>query len=206
MVHRGSFGMPARRAVLLLCMAFAGLLASILIPAVAQAQSKRLLLYTGTTGFRHTDGINGGRPVVQSALTAAGYTVDWEDCNANGGAVGNCDNADKNPRIFTDANLAKYDAIVLLNSSSGPPGPLWDTAQRAAIIKYVQNGGGIAGIHNATDMGPTATTWDWWDGNNANSVVGSTMRGHAATDLNNIAQVQVEDNNHLATKDLPDTY
>ena len=55
-------------------------------------------------------------------------------------------------------------------------------------------------------MGTTATTWDWWDGNNGNSVVGSTMRGHAATSLTNIAQVQVEDNNHLATKDLPDTY
>src|SRR4051795_10573431 len=81
------------------------------LPAAAQAQgqTKRVLLYTGTTGFRHTDGINGGRPVVQSALQTAGYTVDWEDCTNNGGAVGNCDNADKNPRIFTDANLAKYD-------------------------------------------------------------------------------------------------
>ena len=68
MVHRGSVGMPGRRAVLLLCVAFIGLLASILIPAAAQAQSKRLLLYTGTTGFRHTDGINGGRPIVQAAL------------------------------------------------------------------------------------------------------------------------------------------
>ena len=55
-------------------------------------------------------------------------------------------------------------------------------------------------------MGTTATTWDWWDGNNGNSVVGATMRGHAATDLNNIATVQVEDNNHLATRDLPDTF
>ena len=41
------------------------------------------------------------------------------------------------------------------------------TPRRAAIIKYVQNGGGIAGVHNATDMGTGATSWDWWDGNNA---------------------------------------
>jgi hypothetical protein len=186
--------------------AFVGLLASILIPAAAQAQGKRILLYTGTTGYRHSDGIDGGRPVVQNALEGIGYTVDWEDCTGNGGGSGNCDNANKNPRIFTDTNLARYDAIVLLNASSGPPGPLWDTPQRAAIIKYTQNGGGIAGIHNATDMGTGATTWDWWDGNNANSVVGTTMKGHAATSLANIAQVQVEDNNHLATRDLPDTF
>ena len=141
-----------------------------------------MLLYTGTTGFRHTDGINGGRPVVQAALEAAGYTVDWEDCTNNGGGATNCDNANKNPRIFTDENLARYDAIVLLNSSAGPPGPLWNDAQKASIIKYVQNGGGIAGVHNATDMGTTAETWNWWDGNNGNSVVGATMAGHAATE------------------------
>ena len=76
---------------------------------------------------------------------------------------------------------------------------MWSDAQKASIIKYVQNGGGIAGIHNATDMGTTAETWNWWDGNNANSVVGATMRGHAATDLNNIGQIQVADQNHLAT-------
>ena len=86
---------------MLWCLAFATLLTSVLAPAAAQAQgtqTKRLLLYTGTTGFRHTDGINGGRPVVQSALEAAGYTVDWEDCTNNGGGATNCDNSDKNPR------------------------------------------------------------------------------------------------------------
>ena len=122
----------------------------------AGQQTKRLLLYTGTTGFRHTDAINGGRPVVQTALETAGYTVDWEDCTNNGGGASNCDNANKNPRIFTDDNLARYDAIVLLNASAGPPGPLWTRRAKAAIIKYVQNGGGIAGVHNATDMGTTA--------------------------------------------------
>ena len=59
---------------------------------------------------------------------------------------------------------------------------MWSDAQKASIIKYVQNGGGIAGVHNATDMGTTAETWNWWDGNNANSVVGATMAGHAATE------------------------
>src|SRR3954462_12550689 len=91
------------------------------LPAAAQAQGqgqgKRVMLYTGTTGFRHTDGINNGRPVIQSKLEALGYTVDWEDCNLLGGAAGNCDNPDKNPRIFTDENLARYDAVVMLNMS-----------------------------------------------------------------------------------------
>jgi Trehalose utilisation len=126
-------------------------------PASAQEQTKRILLYTGTTGFRHTDAINNGRPVVQAAIEAAGYTVDWEDCDNNGGGAGNCDNADKNPRIFTDDNLARYDAILLFNASAAwaggsRPGPLWNADQRAAIIRFVQAGGGIAANHNATDM------------------------------------------------------
>ena len=87
-----------------------------------------------------------------------------------------------------------------------PPGPLWDATAKAAIIKYTQNGGGIAAVHNATDMGTSQPTWDWWDGNSPNSVVGATMAGHAATSLTNVAQVQVADKNHLSTKDLPDQY
>src|SRR5262245_33788302 len=100
---RSSLGVPTRYVVLLFCVAAAWLLATVLAPAAqAQGQTKRILLYTGTTGFRHSDAINNGRPVVQAAIEQAGYTVDWEDCTNNGGAAGNCDNADKNPRIFTD--------------------------------------------------------------------------------------------------------
>jgi len=209
MEYRSGTSVPIR-AALLLSLALASLLAALglaLAPAQAGAQeNKRILLYTGTTGFRHTDAINNGRPVVQQALQDAGYTVDWEDCTNNGGGTNNCDHPNKNPRIFTDENLERYDAILLLNSSAGPPGPLWSDAQKAAIIRYVQNGGGIAGVHNATDMGTTAETWNWWDGNNGNSVVGATMAGHAATNINNVGQIQVTDHNHLSTRDLPDQY
>src|SRR4051812_21412980 len=87
------------------------------VGANAQGQGKRVMIYTGTTGYRHTDGINGGRPVVQSKLEALGYTVDWEDCNGLGTGTGNCNHAQKNPRIFTTENLARYDAVVMLNMS-----------------------------------------------------------------------------------------
>ena len=61
------------------------------------------------------------------------------------------------------------------------PGPLWNERERAAIIKYVQHGGGIAANHNATDMGAGTVSWDWWDGGEQ-SVVGTLMRGHARTE------------------------
>jgi hypothetical protein len=208
MVRGTIFDVPVRRVAFLTALLV--VLAAWALPnaALAQGEGKRLMVYTGTTGFRHTDAINNGRPVVVNALTAIGFTVDWEDCTNNATTPGtnNCNHAEKNPRIFTDANLARYDGIVLLNASAGPPGPLWDATARAAIIKYMQNGGGIGGVHNATDMGTQQQTWDWWDGNSPNSAVGSLMAGHAATSLTNVAQVQVTDHNHLATKDLPDQY
>ena len=119
--------MPARRAVLLLCVAFAW-------PAGVDPASlpprRRRASGSCCTPARPVSVIPTASTVVvrwsRAALETAGYTVDWEDCTNNGGAASNCDNADKNPRIFTDANLARYDAIVLLNSSAGPPGPLWD--------------------------------------------------------------------------------
>jgi glucose/arabinose dehydrogenase/plastocyanin/regulation of enolase protein 1 (concanavalin A-like superfamily) len=200
------------------CAAFLITLAIGPAPAPAQ-ETNRVLLYTGTTGFRHADAINQGRPVVQAALEDAGYTVDWEDCTGFGTAGTQCQAPDENPRVFSDANLANYDAILFLNSSDffsgtgGNPGQLFgasntteSTPQREAIIDFVQNGGGIAAVHNMTDAGAGVTTWDWWDANNGNSVVGSTMKGHAATNINNVAQVQVADRNHPSTRDLPSTY
>ncbi|MBE2317684.1 ThuA domain-containing protein [Solirubrobacter sp. CPCC 204708] len=211
MVRGLGIGAPGRR-VFLLGMTMA-LLLGLVLPglAAAQGEGKRIMLYTGTTGFRHTDGINGGVPTLTSKLQALGYTVDREDCVDNGGATAvatNCDHADKNPRIFTDANLARYDAVVFLNMSwswagGNKPGPLLDDAQKAAIIKYTQNGGGIAAIHNATDAAAGRSAWDWWDGG-PNSMVGSTMPGHSANNI--VATVQTADKNHLSTKDLPDTW
>jgi hypothetical protein len=178
--------------------------------APAAAAKSQVMLYTGTTGFRHADAISNGAPVVRAALLEAGFAVDWEDCNNNGGNLGNCDHPTANPRVFTDKNLKQYDAILLFNASAawaggGRPGPLWNASQRAAIIRYVQKGGGIAANHNATDMAAGVVSWDWWDGGE-NSVVGTLMRGHARTDRNNVADVHVEDPDHLSTVTLPPVY
>jgi hypothetical protein len=208
---RGVPGVVGRR-VFLLCLALAVTVACAAPSiAAAQGQGKRIMIYTGTTGFRHTDGINNGRPIVQGQLEALGYAVDWEDCNNLGTGTGNCNHAEKNPRIFTAENLARYDAVVFLNMSwrylgGNLPGPLLQQPQMDALIGYLQNGGGIAAMHNATDAGAGQSVWDWWDGG-PNSVVGSVMPGHAATNANgNFATVQVADRNHLSTKDIPDTW
>src|SRR5687768_13586182 len=112
-----------RVAALTLAATLAGVLATAAgggWPATAAAQDpeRRVLLYTGTTGYRHASAIDPGTPVLKAALEEAGFAVDVETCIDNGGAAGNCDHPDANPRVFTDENLAQYDAILLFNASS----------------------------------------------------------------------------------------
>ncbi len=190
----------------LLGVAALGLLATSAVPAQAKDESK-VLIYTGTTGYRHAGAIDGGIGHIQNALDEAGISWVREDCDGLGGAVGNCDHPDGNPRVFSPENLAEYDAIFLFNASSqwlggGRPGPLWDEEQRAAIRGFVNAGGGIAANHNAVDMGAGVTTWDWWDGG-AESAVGTLMPGHAASDLDNVATVRVADRHHPSTRGFP---
>ena len=218
MLRGRASGTRLRRVSLSCAIALAGFTA--VAPSAAQAQGpgdgKRVMIYTGTTGFRHTDGINNGRPIIQAKLQELGYTVDWEDCSGRAAAgatptANQCNNADKNPRIFAASNLARYDALVFLNMSwswnTNNPGPLLEQeAQKEALIGFVQNGGGIAAIHNATDAGAGKSVWDWWDGS-PNSVVGTTMPGHSANSTTaNLATVETADNNHLSTRELPDTW
>jgi glucose/arabinose dehydrogenase/type 1 glutamine amidotransferase len=209
MLNERPLAIRAARGALMLAVGLALALVTASVSA-AEARASKVLIYTGTTGFRHTDAINSGIGPIERALDQAGIEHVREDCNRNGGAPGNCDHPDKNPRIFTPQNLAQYDAIFLFNASSqflggGLPGPLWNEDQRAAIRGFVNAGGGIAANHNAVDMGAGVTTWDWWDGG-AGSAVGTLMPGHAATNLGNVAQVQVADRHHASTRDLPDSF
>ena len=110
----------------------------------------------------------------------------------------------REPRALRRGRDAEHVVEVRRRQPAGPAAR--GRRRRTRSSSYVQNGGGIAAIHNATDAGAGQSIWDWWDGG-PNSVVGTTMPGHAATNATgNVATVQVADRNHLSTKDLPDTW
>jgi type 1 glutamine amidotransferase len=210
-------------------LAFGAATAALLMPGPALAQrpdTKRVLIFTGTTGYRHGGsgtigtGTQAIHPTVLSSIQAklaeAGIASDVEDCNGYAippadPAVGQCNHADKTPRIFSPENLTRYDAIFLMNASSRwgggnasqRAGVLFGPAERQAIIAFVNRGGGIAANHNALDMGAGVTTWPWWDGPNGYSAVGSVMPGHAATSsTSNLAPFIREDESHPATASM----
>ena len=106
MVHRGSFGMPTRRAVLLLCLRVrdaAGGSARTLPPR--RRRARRPSAYCSTparpvsaTRMASTAVVPSSRPPSRPPATrSTGRTAPTTAARAT-----NCDNANKNPRIFTD--------------------------------------------------------------------------------------------------------
>ena len=74
--------------------------------------------------------------------------------------------ATENAADFNDANLAKYDVVIFLCTT----GDVLNAAQQAAFERYIQGGGGYAGIHSASD---TEYDWSWYGG-----LVGAYFRDH----------------------------
>jgi cytochrome c len=136
-----------------------------------------VLIFTKTTQFRHTEAIEQGVPVLTAAFEAAGITSEHTEDSS----------------VFNDEALSHFDALVMFQASGDP----WNAAEKAALERYMQGGGGIVAIHNATDM---RGNYAWWD-----SMIGSLMPGHAATGSSPglPGTVRVEDRRHPSTTHLP---
>jgi glucose/arabinose dehydrogenase/type 1 glutamine amidotransferase len=186
--------------------------------AAGQGETAHVLIFSGTTGYRHGGPGEAIQPdvveAIQNQLAGAGITSDYRTCDGTGtagGALPGCRNPTEGvPAIFTPENLAQYDAIFFWQASSqfrGQPqtGPLFNAAEQAAIEEFAHAGGGIAAMHASVTMGAGDVTWPWWDAP-GDSAIGALMPGHSATDISNVATVQVSDRNHPSTSDLPDSY
>ncbi|MFW2514679.1 ThuA domain-containing protein, partial [Demequina sp. SO4-13] len=133
------------------------------------------LLFTKTEGFRHGNIPDGIAAIEQMGLDN-GFTVDaTEDATA-----------------FTEENLANYDVVIFFSTT----GDVLDTTQQAAFETYIQNGGGYAGIHAASD---TEYDWQWYG-----DLVGAYFEGHPPGTPN--ADITVEDFAHPSTQHLPDVW
>lgn len=64
--------------------------------------------------------------------------------------------ASEDPAVFTDENLAKYDAIIFSNANN----EVFDTEQqKLAFQKYIRSGGGFIAIHSANAV---ERSWPWY--------------------------------------------
>lgn len=137
------------RRLMLLAVAVAGLsgcaTASAAGDAAAAADKPRVLLFSHSTGYRH-----------------ASIEPGVEAIKALGGREGMEIVATEDPGVFSPGALADYDAIIFLSTSTkkdDPSSEWFQGARRDALQSFVRGGGGIVGIHAASD---SHYHWPWY--------------------------------------------
>ena len=122
------------------------LLAAVLLAMPAGAANRgAILIYSGTTGYRH-ESIPAGVSAVTNLARKRGLAVE----------------ATEDPRVFSADRLKRFRAIVLLSCTTDPKKPEseWLTgSRRAALQQFVRRGGGVLAIHAAAD---SHYHWPWY--------------------------------------------
>jgi cytochrome c len=139
--------------------------------APAYAADFSVLVFSKTAGFRH-DSIPVGITAIQQLGAANNFDVEATEDSAQ----------------FTDANLARFRAVIWLSTT----GDVLDAAQQAAFERYIRAGGGYVGVHAASD---TEYDWSWYG-----SLVGAYFASHPAIQQ---ATIRIEDTVHPSTAGLP---
>lgn len=104
-----------------------------------------ILIYSGTTGYRH-ESIPAGIRAVEAIARKEGLEVE----------------ASEDPNVFSAGNLKRFRAIVLLSCTTDPKNVASEWLQgprRDALQQFVHRGGGILAIHAAAD---SHYHWPWY--------------------------------------------
>lgn len=144
---------------------------ALLLTMSALAAKPKLLIFSKTKGFYHAS-IKVAVPVIYKMAVDNGFEAD----------------STKDASVFNDANLKQYAAIIFVSTT----GDLFNDAEKKALEKYVQKGGGIVGIHAATDA---EYNWPWY-----NQLMGAWFMSHPKQQT---ATLDVVDKKHISTKGLP---
>jgi glucose/arabinose dehydrogenase/PKD repeat protein len=135
-------------------------------------QADRVLVFSKTAGFRHSS-IPNGIAAIRRLGAENGFAVD----------------ATEDAARFSDANLARYRAVIWLLTT----GDVLDADQQAAFERYLNGGGGYAGVHAAAD---TEYEWPFY----GHILGGAWFKSHP---FNQDATIDVEDRTHPSTAHLP---
>jgi PKD repeat protein/glucose/arabinose dehydrogenase len=137
-----------------------------------------VLVFSRTTGFRHTEAIDAGKLAIAAMGTEKNFSVtSTEDATQ-----------------FTDATLRPYEVIVFLH----PDGEgILSATQRTAFERWLQRGKGLVGIHAAANAD---RNWEWMTDLRG----GSLFLNHPSGALQfQQATVKITDPNHPSTQGIP---
>lgn len=116
---------------------------------LATAAETAVLVFSKTAGFRH-DSIPAGIEAIQGLADKEGWKV----------------TATEDASVFTPSQLADFGVVVFLNTS----GDILDDEQMAALRGYLGEGGGVVGVHAASD---TEVDDPWYP-----RMIGASFKNH----------------------------
>lgn len=136
-------------------------------PQIPALERPAILVFSKTNSFIHTEAM----PAAEAMLKLLGEQQGWSVYVTENGAV-------HNPE-----DLARFDTIVWNNVT----GNVLTDDQRAALVDYLENGGGWIGIHGAGDDSAEAD-WPWYREN----LIGATFIGHPMNPQFQQATIRIE--------------
>jgi len=131
----------------------------------------RVLVFAKTAGFYHTS-IPSGMAAIQKLGGENNFLVDTT----------------RDARYFTNDSLKNYSAVIFLSTTMN----VLNADQQVAFQRYIQAGGGFAGVHAAAD---TEYDWPWY-----NKLVGAWFLSHPRQQK---AIINVVDSTNPASSFLP---
>ncbi len=136
-----------------------------------QTQTKKVLVFTKTLGWRHKS-IETGVATIKDFGKTHNFVVEHTEDSTH----------------FSTAFLPQYDAIVFLSTT----GNVLDNEAQKKFEAYIQGGGSYLGIHAAAD---TEYEWPWYG-----KLVGGYFESHPNNPNIRKATVQKTTNKHGSTK------
>ena len=147
--------------------------------AATPPQQKRVLIFSHSTGYRHASIEPGVAAFKQLAARERVGVVASED-----------------PNLFSPAGLKGFDAIIFLSTSTDskkPESEWFQGERRTALQAFVRRGGGIVGIHAASD---SHYHWPWYQ-----RMIGGHFISHPKGTPT--GTVKIVDPTHRSTRGLP---
>jgi type 1 glutamine amidotransferase len=137
----------------------------------------RVLVYSKTNSFRHTEGIAAAQALFDEIASGRGWAVFHSE----------------NSAVFDAEFLSDFDVVVYSSATGDHASDLQDEAFRA----WLEAGGGWLGIHAAGDGSHEG--WGWY----AENLMTGSYLGHILGPQTQEARVVVDDPDHPVTQGLP---
>jgi type 1 glutamine amidotransferase len=136
-----------------------------------------VLVFEKITGYRDSPSVDASAKALREIGAQHGWTMVFTD---KGG-------------VFNPADLARFDVVVWNNVS----GDALTAPQRAVFRRWIEQGGGFAGMHGSG--GDPVWFWDWY----VDTLVGARFTGHPMSPQFQEARVVTEPGAHPASSGLP---